>query len=131
MNRMTNRCKNITLPQTSFAGGKNSSNKVDLIYSLSFSKTFANRLCQLNITPRTTGSGSLAFTRITSSLALSACTGFDHNDCFFQAGLVPWRPMNHSLSHLLFPTAASACLHTPVEYLILPIKHRPIPNASS
>ena len=25
VNRMTNRCKNITLPQTSFAGGKNSS----------------------------------------------------------------------------------------------------------
>ena len=23
MNRMTDRCKNITLPQTSFAGGKN------------------------------------------------------------------------------------------------------------
>ena len=28
---MTNRCNNITFPQTSFAGGKNSSNKVDLV----------------------------------------------------------------------------------------------------
>ena len=26
VNRMTNRCKNITLPQTSFAGGKNTTN---------------------------------------------------------------------------------------------------------
>ena len=33
VNRMTNRCKNITLPQTSFAGGKNSAPLMSQTYS--------------------------------------------------------------------------------------------------
>ena len=46
VNRMTNRCKNITLPQTSFAGGKNDIAKngfrINSIYLLQTSKkTFA------------------------------------------------------------------------------------------
>ena len=44
VNRMTDRCKNITLPQTSFAGGKNIEKHAQTFVRLLFTEAYQNSL---------------------------------------------------------------------------------------